>query len=68
LDALTTDYAASQPGAGAGRMDEAKAAVAEARRLSPKLTVKWYFVHYTPPRPWSTAFATGGGATPPSGG
>ena len=39
LDAVTTDHAASEPREGAGRMDEAKAAVAEARRLSPKLTV-----------------------------
>ena len=29
----------------AGRMDEAKAAVAEARRLNPKLTVKWMIAH-----------------------
>jgi TolB-like protein len=32
----------------ANRMDEAKAAAAEARRLNPKLTVNWYLVHYTP--------------------
>jgi adenylate cyclase len=28
-----------------GRMDEAKTALAEARRLNPKLTVKWMIVH-----------------------
>ena len=27
-------------------MDEAKAALAEARRLNPKLTVKWMIEHY----------------------
>lgn len=26
-------------------MDEAKTALAEARRLNPKLTVKWYIEH-----------------------
>jgi adenylate cyclase len=34
----------------AGRMDETKAALAEARRLNPKLSVKWYVVHFTPPQ------------------
>ena len=29
----------------AGRMDEAKAALAEARRLNPELTVKWVMEH-----------------------
>ena len=29
----------------AGKMDEAKAALAEARRLNPKLTVKWMIEH-----------------------
>jgi hypothetical protein len=29
----------------AGRTDEAKAALAEARRLNPKLTVKWMIEH-----------------------
>ena len=29
----------------AGKMDEAKAALAEARRLNPKLTVKWMDEH-----------------------
>jgi hypothetical protein len=29
----------------ADKMDEAKAALAEARRLNPKLTVKWYVAH-----------------------
>ena len=28
-----------------GRMDEAKAALAEARRLNPKLTIKWMKEH-----------------------
>lgn len=30
----------------AGKMDEAKAALAEARRLNPKLSVKWITEHY----------------------
>jgi adenylate cyclase len=30
----------------AGKMDEAKAALAEARRLNPKLTVKWMIEHF----------------------
>ena len=29
----------------AGRMDEAKDALAEARRINPKLTIKWWFEH-----------------------
>jgi hypothetical protein len=29
----------------AGKMDEAKAALADARRLNPKLTVKWMIEH-----------------------
>ena len=29
----------------AGRMDEAKDALAEARRINPKLTVKWWIEH-----------------------
>ena len=28
-----------------GKMDEAKTALAEARRLNPKLTIKWMMVH-----------------------
>jgi adenylate cyclase len=39
-----TDLAAAY--ALAGRMDEAKKALAEARRLNPKLTVKWMIEHY----------------------
>jgi hypothetical protein len=31
--------------ANAGKMDEAKAALAEARRLNPKLTIKWMIEH-----------------------
>jgi len=31
----------------AGKMDEAKTALAEARRLNPKLTVKWWNEHST---------------------
>ena len=30
----------------AGKMDEAKTALAEARRLNPKLTVKWMIAHF----------------------
>lgn len=30
----------------AGKMEEAKAALAEARRLNPKLSVKWITEHY----------------------
>jgi adenylate cyclase len=33
-----------------GKMDEAKAALAEARRLNPNLTVKWFIAH-SPPVP-----------------
>jgi hypothetical protein len=29
----------------AGKMDEAKAALAEARRLNPEITVKWMMEH-----------------------
>ena len=28
-----------------GKMDEAKSALAEARRLNPNLTVKWFIAH-----------------------
>ena len=36
-----------------GKMDEAKAALAEARRLNPNLTVKWFIAH-SPPVPKAT--------------
>ena len=39
--------------ASTGKMEEAKAALAEARRLNPNLTVKWFIAH-SPPVPKAT--------------
>ena len=44
----------------AGKMDEAKTALAEARRLNPAITVKWMKEHAPISRPCSTACARRG--------
>jgi hypothetical protein len=43
-----------------GKMDEAKSALAEARRLSPKLTVKWAIARYTNVPPLSVGLRKAG--------
>jgi hypothetical protein len=51
MDLGVGDAAASAPAyAHAVKMDEAKTALAEARRLNPKLTVKWMIEHTPNPK------------------
>ena len=67
---LHTNLAAAY--AHAGKMDEAKVELAEARRLNPAITVKWMKEHGPNFRPYSTASArrgcprNDGGARSPS--